>query len=148
MNKTIISGRLTADAVINETANALAVNFTVANNDGSYKDAQGQWVEVVSYFRCVFWKKKGSNVDYLVKHLVKANQVLVEGIVGVDSYVSNQGENKTTLTLNVKQIDFFGVNVKPKDDATKGSGLTEGAQAKSFEELEAKPSQKADELPF
>ena len=142
MNKTIISGRLTADAVINETANALAVNFTVANNDGSYKDAQGQWVEVVSYFRCVFWKKKGSNVDYLVKHLVKANQVLVEGIVGVDSYVSNQGENKTTLTLNVKQIDFFGVNVKPKDDVSKGGVPAPETQAKSLETLEA------DELPF
>ena len=148
MNKTIISGRLTAGAVINETANALAVNFTVANNDGSYKDAQGQWVEVVSYFRCVFWKKKGSNVDYLVKYLVKANQVLVEGIVGVDSYVSNQGENKTTLTLNVKQIDFFGVNVKPKDDAIKGGVPVPETQAKSFEVLEEKAAQKADDLPF
>ena len=79
---------------------------------------------------------------YLVKHLVKANQVLVEGIVGVDSYVSNQGENKTTLTLNVKQIDFFGVNVKPKDDVSKGGVPAPETQAKSLETLEA------DELPF
>ena len=149
MNKTIISGRLTADAEVRETANALAVNFTVANNDGSYKDAQGQWVEVVSYFRCVLWKKKGANVDYLVKHLVKANQVIVEGIVGWDSYTS-QGETKVTLTLNVKQVDFFGSNVKPKEDDSKGDTPAIERQTKSFETLESEANQtaKADDLPF
>ena len=67
MNKTILTGRLTADAEFRETANALAVNFTVANNDDSYQDAEGKWVEVVSFIRCVLWKKKEANVGYLKK---------------------------------------------------------------------------------
>lgn len=103
MQKTLLIGRLTADAQVNNVNGRNVVNMSVAVNR-SYKDAQGNKKEFVDYFNCAYWTDKIGIVPYLKKGI----EIYVEGEVGAKTYTKQSGETVPQLTLNVKQIQLLG----------------------------------------
>lgn len=78
MNKTLLTGNLTANARINAVNEETdAVSFTVATNDG-YKGADGNWVELVEYHDCTRFLPTGKG-GKLAELLTKGREVEVEG---------------------------------------------------------------------
>lgn len=137
MNKTILTGRLTADAVNHTTERSVAINFTVANNDSSYKNDAGEWVNVPTFVECVIWKKKEANLDWMKRSLTKGVEILVEGVSSANAYVSKEdGRVKASLALKVDRFQIF---------VTREQGVATGA---TLEQLEQRTDGKADELPF
>lgn len=105
MNKTLLTGNLTADArlnTVNDTTDA--ISFTVATNDG-YTDAKGEWVDQVEFHDCSRFVDTGKG-DKLVAMLTKGREVEVEGALksakartGTDGKVYN---NKFIRVESVK----------------------------------------------
>lgn len=137
MNKTILTGRLTADAAFHSTEKSVAINFTVANNDASYKNDEGEWVNVPVFVECVIWKKKEASLEWIKRALIKGVEVLVEGVTSANAYISKEDNKvKSSLIIKVERFEAF---------ALKAQGVATGG---SIEQLEQRTEGKSDNLPF
>ena len=99
-----ITGRITKDAVVNQVANEReVVNFSIAIND-SYKIKNSNEIKkVTTYFNCAYWVSNS-----IAKYLTKGTLVELYGRVGVNAYVSSQGEPKASITFHVNNIKLLG----------------------------------------
>ena len=117
-----ITGRLTADAVVNETKNGRnVVNFSVAVNE-TYRPTGGDRVQVTTYFACSFWR-----TEKVAAFLKKGTLLEVNGRIEVRGYVSKQGEPKAGLNCHVtdfkvlawsKEITVIGTALETPADTT------------------------------
>ncbi len=60
MNTCSLSGNLTRDPEIFAPNNSewTVINYSIANNDDSRKNEQGEWENVAHFFDCTYWTKK------------------------------------------------------------------------------------------
>lgn len=112
-----IVGRLTADAVTKTVqGDKKVVGFSLAVND-SFRSGDER-KEVTNFFECSYWRNEG-----IAEYLKKGGLVQIYGRVGVNAYISKNGEAKGVLTFHVSEIKLFGgapQNVESgKSEATK-----------------------------
>ena len=99
-----ITGRITKDAVVNATKSEReVVNFSIAINDSYRIKDSNEIKKVTTYVNCAYWISSSG-----AKHLTKGTLVELYGRIGVDAYVSSQGEPKATLTFHVNNIKLLG----------------------------------------
>jgi single-strand DNA-binding protein len=99
-----IFGRLTADAKVNELKDGRkVVNFNIASNDSYKPKGSNEIKKVTTYFNCSYWIN--SNI---AKFLTKGSLVELYGRVGVNAYISTEGEPKASLTFYVIKIKLHG----------------------------------------
>lgn len=98
MNKLTIIGNLTRDPELRTTQSGKNVcTFTVAVN------RRGQQQEA-DFFRVSAWDKLGENCQ---RYLVKGRKVAVEGSVSVNSYTTQSGENRASLEVFARDVEFL-----------------------------------------
>lgn len=103
MNKLTIIGNLTRDPESRTTQNGKNVcTFTVAVNRRSGNEAD--------FFRVNAWGKLG---EHCQRYLAKGRKVAVEGSVSVNSYTAQNGENRASLEVSARDVEFLS----PRDDA-------------------------------
>lgn len=96
-----LTGRLTADAAVNNTKDERRVlNFTVAINDRYKKD--GEVVKTTTYANCSYWLS-----EKLAQYLKKATLVEVTGRIYVTAYLSKDGEMKASLNCHVNNVKIL-----------------------------------------
>jgi len=105
MLKIIVSGILGQDAEIKEVGTHKAIKFNVAVSM-DYKDAQGTKVEKTEWVKAVLWKGKDQSTK-VAEYLKKGKRVLLEGIPESEGYKSKDGEVKSALSINVKELEFM-----------------------------------------
>ncbi|SFD69284.1 single-stranded DNA-binding protein [Thermophagus xiamenensis] len=105
MLKMIVSGTLGQDAEIREVGNKKAINFDVAVSM-DYKDQQGNKVERTEWVRAVIWKNEGQSTK-VADYLKKGRKVLLEGIPSSEGFKTKDGEIKSALNINVKELEFL-----------------------------------------
>lgn len=94
-----ITGRLRADAIVNETkSGAKVVNFSLAVND-RFKTKAGELKEQATYFNCSYWITTG-----IAAYLLKGGLVEVSGSVSAHARTNKEGEPKASLHFNVDRI--------------------------------------------
>ena len=99
-----ITGRITKDAVVNATKNGReVVNFSIAINDSYRTKDSNEIKKVTTYVNCAYWISSS-----VAKHLTKGTLVELYGRIGVNTYISLQGEPKATLTFHVNNIKLLG----------------------------------------
>lgn len=125
-----ITGRITADAVVNTLKDERnVVNFSVAIND-SYKPKSGERQNVTTYCNCSYWIS-----DKIASYLTKGAVVELTGRIYVTSYVSKDGVPKASLNCHVSNVKFLA---RPKEVEVIGrpTGTT------------SSPSNVGDDTPF
>ena len=128
-----IIGRVTADAAVSETkAGKKVVNFSIAINDTYKTKGNDEVQKITTYVNCAYWINAGS-----ATYLTKGSLVECAGRIGVNAWISKEGEAKATLTFQVNNIKWHGVN-KVSNSNTAAQTLTVPAAI-----AEAK-----DDLPF
>ena len=70
----------------------------------NYTDGDGNRVESVSFFDCVFW---GRTAEVLYEYLDKGSPILVEGRLKQDRY-EKDGEKRTKVKIVVEQMKMIG----------------------------------------
>jgi single-strand DNA-binding protein len=132
-----ITGRLTGDAEISTLNNdRQVVNFSIAVND-SYRNKQGEHVELTEYFNCAYWLS-----PKVAPILTKGTVVELTGRVSARAWLGSDGEVRADLNFHTSQIKFFGGGRRTEfvEDRT---GSTAKTSAKG------KPAAKdEDDLPF
>lgn len=103
MNKIIITGNITRDIELAETASGTAYcNFSVAVNR-AMPDSDGN--KQTDFFNCTAWKQRA---EVIAKYCKKGSKVLVEGEMQARSYEDKNGNRQTGWNINVNNIEFLG----------------------------------------
>ncbi|WP_347042050.1 single-stranded DNA-binding protein [Brachybacterium nesterenkovii] len=103
--ETIITvvGNLTADPELRFTQSGAAVaSFTVASTPRTFDRQANEWKDGEAMFlRCSIWRDAAENV---AESLEKGARVIVQGRLKQRSFTDREGNNRTTIELDVDEI--------------------------------------------
>lgn len=103
--ETIITvvGNLTADPELRFTQSGAAVaSFTVASTPRTFDRQANEWKDGEAMFlRCSIWRDAAENV---AESLEKGMRVIVQGRLKQRSFTDREGNNRTTIELDVDEI--------------------------------------------
>lgn len=103
-NKVILMGNLTRDPEVRTTPNGQSVaNFSLAVNR-TWKGADGNTQEAVSYIDCVAWGRPG---EVIAQYLQKGRPVLVSGRLDQRSW-EQDGQKRSKVEVIVEDFNFVG----------------------------------------
>lgn len=98
-----IVGNLTADPELRHTQNGLpVVNFTVASTPRVFDRQANEWKDGEALFmRCSAWRE---HAEHIAGSLSKGARVVVVGQLKQRGYQDREGNNRTTIELEVDEI--------------------------------------------
>ena len=133
MNKIIITGRITKDIEIRNTASGIEVaNFTVAVDRRKAKDAE----KMCDFVDCVAW---GKTCAFVSTYFHKGDGINVEGRLESRKWQDKNGQNRVSWEVQIDNVEFpHGKNV---NKGGSGGFVNDPAQ---FEPVESDNG----ELPF
>ena len=103
-NKVILMGNLTRDPEVRTTPNGQSVaNFSLAVNR-SWKGADGNQQESVSYIDCVAWARTG---EVIAQYMQKGRPILVSGRLEQRSW-EQDGQKRSKVEVIVEDFNFVG----------------------------------------
>lgn len=137
INKSVIGGRLTANAELKATPSGVSVcSFTVAVNRKAAKDKEQQ----TDFITCVAWRQ---TAEFISRYFTKGSSICVVGSIQTRSWTDNNGGKRYATELVVDEAYF----VDGKNDAApsdmQSSDAPSANVAPQFEELAD-----GEELPF
>ena len=104
-NDTVITviGNLTADPELRFTNSGAAVaSFTVASTPRTFDRQANEWKDGEALFlRCSVWRDAAENV---AESLEKGTRVVVQGRLQQRSYTDREGNNRTSVELQVDEV--------------------------------------------
>jgi single-strand DNA-binding protein len=113
INKVFLSGNLTADPDIRNTASGEKVaNFTIANN--RKYTSQGEKRESVAFIAIVAW---GPHAEVAQKYLKKGTLVVIEGRLDQDRWEDEEGHKKSKTKVSVVNINLVPRAVQSQEVA-------------------------------
>ena len=124
-NDTVITvvGNLTADPELRFTNSGIPVaSFTVASTPRTFDRQSGEWKDGEALFlRCSIWRDAAENV---AESLTKGTRVIVQGRLQQRSYTDREGNNRTSIELQVDEIgpSLRYATAKPTRTQCGGSG--------------------------
>jgi single-strand DNA-binding protein len=146
-NKVILMGNLTRDPETRTTPSGQTVtNFSLAVNR-TWKGADGQQQEAVSYINCVAWGKPG---EIIAQYLQKGRALLVSGRLDQRSWDDKEsGQKRSTVEVVVEDFNFVD-----SGGGNSGEGASSNSPSQSKKTTQASPSDIDDtpidlsEIPF
>ncbi|UYG17644.1 single-stranded DNA-binding protein [Brachybacterium huguangmaarense] len=129
--ETIITvvGNLTADPELRFTQSGAAVaSFTVASTPRTFDRQANEWKDGEAMFlRCSIWRDAAENV---AESLEKGTRVVVQGRLKQRSFTDRDGNNRTTIELDVDEIgpSLRYATAKPQRVQRGGGGGFGGGQ--------------------
>lgn len=123
-SKAIITGNLTRDPELRTTTSGTNVcSFSVAVNR-TYKGADGENKEDVSYIDCVAWGKLG---EVIANYAKKGSSVLVSGRLSQRSYESKDGTKRSRTEVVAEDFNFIGSNPAAREGGSSNTSSTSSA---------------------
>lgn len=100
---TTIAGNLTADPELRFTPSGVPVaNFTIASTPRILDRQSNEWKDGETLFiRCTVWRE---TAEYIAESLTKGSRVIAEGTLKSRRFETKDGENRTTIELDVEEI--------------------------------------------
>ena len=146
-NKVILMGNLTRDPETRTTPNGQTVtNFSLAVNR-TWKGADGQQNEDVSYIDCVAWGKPG---EIIAQYLGKGRAVLVSGRLDQRSWDDKEsGQKRSKIEVVVEDFNFVGDGAGGSEggSAPRSSSSSNKSATNNAPEIDDKPID-LSEIPF
>ena len=103
INRVTISGNLTRDAELRQTASGMAVlGFSVAVND-RVKGEDGQWTDRPNFIDCTMF---GKHADAVSRFLSKGSKVAIEGKLRWSQW-ERDGQKRSKIEVIVDEIEFM-----------------------------------------
>jgi single-strand DNA-binding protein len=116
-NRVILVGNLTRDPELRYLQSGSAVaDIGLAVND-KRKNANGEWVEEVTFVDVVLWAR---TAEVAGEYLSKGSPVLIEGRLKLDRWESKDGQKQSKMRVVCERMQMLG---------SKGEGRGPGAPA-------------------
>lgn len=131
INFTVIEGNLTKAAELSRWNDGTPYcKFTLANNE-SYKDKDGNWIDIPSFFDCVC---KGAYAESMHKHLLKGRRITVTGRLKQSRWKDEGGTNHSAVIIKVQEISLAPGNFQPKEQQQGGAPNIKPADYQQMDE--------------
>lgn len=118
--------------------NGMAViSFSIATNE-KVKNKSGEWEDLTTWVRCSVF---GKTAEAVAKYTSVGNQIYVEGRLKLNEYETKDGKVKTSLEINVTDVQFLSFNSKNEEQSDRN---TEQPKQKSVKAS----SIATDDIPF
>ena len=104
MIKLQVIGNLGRDCTVNNVNGRSVINFSVAHTERYRDSTTGEFKPKTIWVECAYWTDKTAIVPYLKK----GTQVYAEGTPDTRNYQTQSGENKTSLTLRIQNVQLLG----------------------------------------
>ena len=108
MNKFVAVGRVIAEPVYRQAGGVEVCDFKISVRTRGKND-QGYPNSII--VRCTLWRRLAELAKSM--GLLKGSNVGVVGMLDVDSFVDKEGQTRTTLTVDVDDIDFIRTSDMP-----------------------------------
>lgn len=129
---TSISGNLTRDPELRKVGDQNVASFTVAVNTAC-KDQSGEYI--TNFYDCSWFGKRGES---FVAYAQKGTGVIVHGSVAMVGYKSKTGEDRTSLRVNVSDVEI----------TARGKGSHKPADQDAAPATKPASTPTADSMPF
>lgn len=104
INRVIISGNLTRDPELRQTAGGLPVlGFGVAVNDRRKNNQTGEWEDYPNFVDCTMF---GTRAESIMRFLGKGSKVTIEGKLRWSQW-ERDGQKRSKLEVIVDEIEFM-----------------------------------------
>lgn len=105
INKVFITGNLTRDPELRETASGFQVlNFGVAVNDRRKNQQTQQWEDYANFVDCTMFGNRAASVS---RFLGKGSKVAIEGKLRWSQWEAQDGSKRSKLEVIVDEIEFM-----------------------------------------
>ena len=120
MNCVVISGNLTRDIEMKQTATGVnTCNFSVAVRRG-YKNAEGGYD--TDFINCVAWRQ---TAEFIGKYFKKGQAIAIKGVLQTRSWEDAEGKKHFVTEVKADEADFLGAK---KDTGEGGPSAPEAPQ--------------------
>ncbi|MEY8561535.1 single-stranded DNA-binding protein [Eggerthellaceae bacterium 3-80] len=104
INRVIISGNLTRDPELRQTASGMPVlGFGVAVNDRRKNSQTGEWEDCPNYIDCTMF---GARAQSLSQYLSKGSKVAIEGKLRWSQW-ERDGQKRSKIEVIVDELEFM-----------------------------------------
>ena len=104
INRVTISGNLTCDAELRQTASGMAVlGFSVAVNDRRKNQQTGEWEDSPNFIDCTMFGARAQSVS---RFLSKGSKVAIEGKLRWSQW-ERDGQKRSKVEVIVDEIEFM-----------------------------------------
>lgn len=147
-NKVILMGNLTRDPEVRTTPGGQSVaNFSLAVNR-TWKGADGNQQEAVSYIDCVAWGRTG---EVIAQYVQKGRPILVSGRLDQRSW-EQDGNKRSKVEVVVEDFNFVGGGAGGGDYAPSAPASSGGSSKKKddvqVEDIKDDEEINLDDIPF
>lgn len=105
INKVCITGNLTRDPELRETASGFQIlSFGVAVNDRRKNQQTGQYEDYANFVDCTMFGNRAASVS---RFLVKGSKVAIEGKLSWSQWQVKDGGMRSKLEVIVDEIEFM-----------------------------------------
>ena len=105
INRVLLSGNLTADPELRNTAGGLPVlGFGMAVNDRRKNQQTGEWEDHPNFVSCTLF---GTRAESIKPYLSKGSKVAIEGKLRWSQWESKDGGKRSKLEVVVDEIEFM-----------------------------------------
>lgn len=130
INTVAISGNLTRDAEVRETANGSAVvSFTVAVNDRRKDPQTGEWADFPNYIDCTMFGNYARAVAHSMKKGVK---VAVMGKLRWSQWQAQDGTKRSKVEVIADSLEVFSRKEQPQETQYGQQTFDQGAQPSNW----------------
>lgn len=104
INRVVISGNITRDAELRQTASGMAVlGFSVAVNDRRKNQQTGEWEDYPNYIDCSMF---GTRAEKIAPYLSKGTKVAIAGKLRWSQW-ERDGQKRSKIEVIVDEIEFM-----------------------------------------
>ena len=104
INRVLISGNLTRDPELRQTAGGMAIlSFGVAVNDRRRNPQSGNWEDYANYIDCTMF---GNRANSLSNILTKGMKVAIEGKLRYSQW-ERDGQKRSKIEVIVDELEFM-----------------------------------------
>ena len=134
INKVVISGNLTRDPELRQTANGFPVlGFGVAVNDRRKNQQTGEWEDYPNFIDCTMF---GARAESLSRYLGKGTKVAIEGKLRWSQW-EREGQKRSKIEVIVDELEFM--SSRNSDSSSYGGGMGGGYSAPAAAPVVAAP---------
>ncbi len=139
-----IIGRLTRDAEVRTVNSSKVVNFSIAMNK-SYRNKQGERVQITDYVDCAYWR-----TEKVAQYLTKGALVQLTGWMTPRAWTDREGKAHAVLNFRTDIIEFHGGGTKSQtpQDGKEQDPITWEMPPKTDKPVKAGKPEIDDDLPF
>jgi len=127
INKVMLTGNLTRDPELRQTAGGMAVlSFGMAVNDRARNQQTGEWEDRPNFVDCTMF---GNRAQAVSQYIRKGSKVAIEGKLRWSQWQDRQtGANRSKLEVVVDEIEFMDARNAQQGSTARQQQAQNGAQ--------------------